>query len=113
VIARTVSASLSAVAAAFGSALCCGGPFIAAFVGTSAAGLSSFMLPYRPLFILAAVGALWMGYNVLEKEEAKACEIGAPCADPKVRRRMKYTLWVATGVAVFFGLNPLINRIFF
>ena len=95
-----------AIAAAFGSALCCTGPTVAAAMGVSAAGLSAF-LPFRPLMVFAAVGALYYGFHILEKEEQKACDFDKPCASPTVRHRMKVTLWVATGLVMLFGMSPI------
>ena len=103
---RFVASAGGAIAAAFGSALCCAGPTVAAAMGVSAAGLSNF-LPLRPFMVVAAVGALYYGFHVLEKEEQKACDVDKPCASPAVRSRMKITLWVATGLVVLFGTSPL------
>lgn len=102
---RLFASAGGAIAAAFGSALCCAGPTVAAAVGISAAGLSSF-LPFRPFMVFAAVGALYYGFHLLDREE-KACELDKPCADAKVRRRMRRALWVATGFVLFFGMSPI------
>ena len=102
---RLFASAGSAIAAAFGSALCCAGPTVAAAVGISAAGLSG-LLPFRPFLVVAAVGSLYYGFHLLEKEE-KACELNKPCADPAGRRRMRLALWIATGFVFFFGLSPI------
>jgi hypothetical protein len=94
-----------AIAAAFGAALCCAGPTVAAAMGISAAGLSN-LLPFRPLMVVAAVGALYYGFHLLDREE-KACDLERPCADPEVRRRMRWALWVATALVMLFGLSPI------
>jgi len=94
----------TAVTAAFGSAVCCAGPTVAAAIGVSAAGLSN-LTPYRPLFILAAVGALWVGFVRVDKEEL-ACEEGKPCADPAAQKRMKHILFMAFGLVLLFGTAP-------
>ena len=96
----------SAIAAAFGSALCCAGPTVAAAMGVSAAGLSSF-LPLRPYLVFLAVGSLYYGFHVLDKEDRRACEVGRPCASSKVRHRMRIALWIATGLVFLFGTSPL------
>lgn len=103
---RLLASAGGAIAAAFGSALCCAGPTVAAAMGISAAGLASF-LPFRPFLVIAAVGALYYGFHLLEKEERRACDAEKPCADPAVRRRMRVTLWVATGAVMLFGTSPL------
>jgi len=93
------------VLAAFGSALCCGGPVIAVTLGVSGAGLSAFE-PFRPYFLGATAFFLILGFWMLDREEKAACVPGKPCADPAVRRRMKITLWSATVLAVIFATFP-------
>ena len=88
----------AAVTAAFGSAVCCAGPTVAAAIGVSAAGLSN-LTPYRPLFILAAVGALWVGWDRLDRED-QACDEGKPCAAPAELQRMKLVLGAAFVLAL-------------
>ncbi len=96
-------AAFSGVAAAVGSVLCCAGQLVAVALGVSGAGLASTFEPLRPYFLLAAVVLLGSGFYLLEREERNACEPGKLCADPAVRRRMRITLWVATGLALGFG----------
>lgn len=93
------------VFAAAGSALCCAGPVLAVSLGVSGAGLSAFE-PFRPYFLGATALFLVAGFWMLDREEKAACVPGKPCADPAVRRRMKFMLWVATGVAVVFATFP-------
>jgi mercuric ion transport protein len=102
---RLLASAGTAMAAAFGSALCCAGPSVAVAVGASAAGLA-VLLPFRPLLVLLAVGALYYAFHLLDKDE-KACQLGRPCADPLVRRRMRFTVWMATGVVLVFGTSPI------
>ena len=102
---KTALPSMGGVTAAAGSALCCGGPVVAASLGVSGAGLSAFE-PFRPYFLTAAAALLVFGFWQLDREEKAACEPGKPCADPAVRKRMKVTLWVATVVAVVFATFP-------
>lgn len=102
---RTALPSVGGVTAAFGSALCCGGPVVAASLGVSGAGLSAFE-PFRPYFLVATAVLLIFGFWQLDREEKAACEPGKPCADPVTRKRMKITLWVATVIAVVFATFP-------
>ena len=78
---KTALPSLGGVTAAAGSALCCGGPVVAASLGVSGAGLSAFE-PGRPYFLTAAAALLVFGFWQLDREEKAACEPGKPCADP-------------------------------
>ena len=103
---KTLLSALGGVGAAFGSALCCAGPLIAVTVGVSGAGLASTFEPLRPYFLAGTAGILGLGFYLLHREEQRACEPGKVCADPRVRRRMKTTLWVATGLATLFAAFP-------
>ncbi len=103
---KAVLAVIGGVAAAFASALCCAGPLIAVALGLSGAGLASTFEPLRPVFLAGTAAFLGFGFVLVRREERKACEPGVPCADPKVRRRMKTMLWIATGLAVVFATYP-------
>ncbi len=103
---RTLWAAVSGAGAALVSALCCAGPLIAVTLGVSGAGLASTFDPLRPYLLAATVVLLGYGFWTLHREEQAACEPGKPCAEPRVRRRMKLALWVATGFAVLFATYP-------
>lgn len=98
--AKTVAAATGGIVAAVGSALCCAGPLVAVFFGLSGAGLAATFEPLRPYFVAATVLSLGVGFVVLHREERKACEPGTLCASPRVRRRMKWALWIATAVVI-------------
>ncbi len=99
-------AALGGVAAAVGSALCCAGPLVAVAVGLSGAGLAATFEPLRPYFLGGTALLLGSGFYLLDREEAKACEPGKACADPRVRRGMRATLWTATVLALVLGAFP-------
>jgi mercuric ion transport protein len=102
---KAVLPGAGGVVAAAGSALCCGGPVVAVMLGVSGAGLSAFQ-PYRPYFLGLTAAMLIWGFWLLDREEKASCEPGKPCADPKVRRRMKIVLWAATVMAVVLATFP-------
>jgi len=104
---KSFLAAGSGVAAAFASALCCAGPLLAVAAGISGAGIASTFEPLRPYFLIATAVILGFGFYVLRREERKACEPGKACADPAVRRRMKWALWAATIIAVIFAGFPI------
>jgi mercuric ion transport protein len=106
VIGRVRAAAGDAVAAGLASALCCAGPLVAVALGVSGAGLASTFEPLRPYFIGATVLALGAGHWSLRREEANACVPGKPCADPRTRRVMRWTLWGATVLAAVFATFP-------
>ena len=99
-VTKTVLAATGGVAAAVGSALCCAGPLVAVALGVSGAGLAATFEPLRPYFMAGTVLALGSGFVVLRREDKRACEPGTLCASPLARRRMKWTLWIATIIAV-------------
>ena len=103
---KTIVTAVGGVGAAFTSALCCAGPLLAVTGGGPGAGLSAIFDPLRPYFLIATVGLLGAGFYMLYREDQLACETGKICAEPKVRRRMRSVLWVATGIAVIFGTYP-------
>jgi len=103
---RALATALGGIAAAFASALCCAGPILAVSIGVSGAGLASTFEPLRPYLLATTAVFLGLGFYLLHREEKKACEPGKPCAEEKVRRRMKATLWTATVLAVAFATYP-------
>jgi len=105
-VGKTIATAVGGAGAAFTSALCCAGPLLAVTVGVSGAGLAATFEPLRPYFLIATAGLLGAGFYMLYREDQLACETGKVCAEPKVRRRMRSLLWMATGLAVIFGTYP-------
>ncbi len=103
---KMMAAVVGGVVAAFASALCCAGPLVAVALGVSGAGFASTFEPLRPYFLGATGVFLAGGFLLLRRDERNACEPGKPCAEPRVRRRMKIALWSATVVAVVFATYP-------
>ncbi|MDZ4863513.1 MAG: mercuric transporter MerT family protein [Gemmatimonadota bacterium] len=103
---KPVLAAIGGVTAAVASALCCAGPLVAVLLGLSGAGLSATFEPLRPFFLVGAAVSLGSGFAWLRREDANACEPGKTCADPRIRRRMRVALWVATVVALVFVSFP-------
>ncbi|MBI4420579.1 MAG: mercury transporter [Gemmatimonadetes bacterium] len=99
-IGKTVAVAAGSIAAAVTSALCCAGPLVAVFFGLSGAGLATTFEPLRPYATATTVLALGFGFAVVRREERKACEPGTLCASPRARHRMKWALWVATGISL-------------
>ena len=103
---KTLLATLGAVGAAIGSALCCAGPLVAIALGFSGAGLAATFEPLRPYFLGGTALFLGAGFVAVYREDHKACEPGTLCASPQARRRMKRWLWIATTVAIPFATFP-------
>lgn len=103
---RVILAAAGALAAAFASALCCVSPLLAVAIGVSGAGLASTFEPLRPYFVGAGVLFLGLGHYAVYREERKACRPGKVCAEPGVRRRMKWLLWFATVIGLALSTFP-------
>lgn len=99
-VSKSILAAGASVAAAIGSALCCAGPLVAVFLGLSGAGLATTFEPLRPYFVGGTALSLGLGFVVLHREERSACEPGKLCASPRVRRNMRWALWIATAIAI-------------
>jgi mercuric ion transport protein len=85
--------------AAILASTCCLGPLVLLLLGFSGAWIGNLtaLEPYRPLFIVAAVVALFFAYRRIFRPAA-ACTPGEVCAVPQVRTTYK----------VLFGLVALL-----
>jgi mercuric ion transport protein len=85
--------------AAILASTCCLGPLVLLLLGFSGAWIGNLtaLEPYRPLFIVAAVVALFFAYRRIFRPAA-ACTPGEVCAVPEVRTTYK----------VLFGLVALL-----
>lgn len=76
--------------AAILASACCLGPLVLLVLGISGAWISSLtaLEPYRPIFISAALVALFMAWRHIWRP-ARPCIPGQVCAVPQVRRLYK------------------------
>jgi mercuric ion transport protein len=90
-----------AVLAAFFASLCCIGPLVFVALGVGA-GLASTFEPLRPVFTMATVILLAVGfYTVYGRRTAAARQAGpSSCPAPGNGRRDKGVLWTATLLAI-------------
>lgn len=112
---RGVFAAVGAVGAAFLASLCCVGPLVFVAFGVGA-GLASTFAPLRPLFTVAAVALLALGFYVVYGRRRSmstavtgvdaACGPAASCAVPRNQTRDRVLLWVATVLALVFLTFP-------
>ena len=100
--------------AAILASTCCLGPLVLITLGVSGAWISNLNLlePYRPIFIGAAVLALFFAYRRIWRPAA-ACEPGQVCALPDVKRRYKALFWIVVGLVVVALGFPLIAPWFY
>ncbi len=103
---KIVVSAVGGVTASFASMLCCTGPLVLASLGMSSAGLAGTFRPeYRPFFLIAAGGLLYLAYRALERREQRDCAPDGSCA-PKSVKRVKCLLWSITAVALLFATSP-------
>jgi mercuric ion transport protein len=81
---------------------CCLGPLVLIALGFSGAWIGNLtaLEPYRPLFIGAALAALFFAYRRVWRP-ASACKLGEVCAIPRAKMTYKaFFLVVATLVLI-------------
>jgi mercuric ion transport protein len=102
---RGLAATFGAVIAAFLASLCCIGPLVFVIFGVGA-GLASAFAPLRPVFTVATVVLLALGYYAVYgrrrtvRADSMSCEPDSVCRIPRRRRRDEVVLWVATALAI-------------
>ncbi|GAB4209974.1 MAG: mercuric transport protein MerT [Tibeticola sp.] len=80
---------------------CCLGPLVLITLGISGAWISNLTLlePYQPLFIGAAVVALFFAYRRIWRPAAE-CAPGQVCALPSVNRSYKLLFWIVVALLI-------------
>lgn len=108
--AELLTGSLAAVLAS----ACCLGPLVLITLGVSGAWISNLTLlePFQPLFIAAAVVALFFAYRRIWHPVA-ACEPGQACARPAVARAYRAMFWLAALLVLIALGFPLIAPLFY
>ena len=101
------------IAALLASA-CCLGPLVLLALGFSGAWIASLTLlePYRPVFIIAALLALWLAWRRIWRPVA-ACQPGEVCAIPRVRRAYKVVVKVVGALVLIALAFPYVAHWFF
>ncbi len=100
--------------AAILASTCCLGPLVLVTLGVSGAWIGNLtaLEPYRPLFIGAALVALFFAYRSIFRP-ARACEPGEASAAPRVKATYKVIFCVVAamvGIAIAF---PYILPLFY
>ena len=100
--------------AAILASTCCLGPLVLITLGVSGAWISNLTLlePYQPLFIGAAVVALFFAYRRIWRP-ATDCVPGQVCARPSVKRSYKLLYWIVVALVVLALGFPLIAPWFY
>ncbi len=100
--------------AAILASTCCLGPLVLITLGVSGAWISNLTLlePYRPIFIAAAVAALFFAYRRIWLAPA-ACEPGQACALPQVNRSYKTLFGIVVALVIIALGFPLVAPWFY
>ena len=87
--------------AAILASTCCLGPLVLITLGFSGAWIGNLTVlePYRPLFIGAALVALFLAWRRIFRP-AHACRPGEVCAVPRVRTAYKLIFWIVAALVV-------------
>ncbi len=80
---------------------CCLGPLLLIMLGFSGAWIGNLaaLEPYRPLFIGAALGALFFAYRRIWRP-VSACQPGEVCAMPQVRLTYQALFWAVAALVL-------------
>lgn len=91
------------ISAAATSSLCCVGPLILLSFGVGGSWIGNLMQfePYRPIFLVLAIGSfIWAGKLVYQAEKPK--EQSQPCENPKSRLHRQIVFWCSLMVSSVF-----------
>ncbi len=100
--------------AAILASTCCLGPLILVALGFSGAWIGNLTVlePYRPVFIGAALVALFLAWRRIFRP-APACNPSEVCAIPEVRTTYKLIFWVVSVLVVVALGFPYIAPYFY
>lgn len=93
---------------------CCLGPLVLVTLGVSGAWIGNLtrLEPYRPIFLGAALVALFFAYRSIFRP-TRACEPGKACAVPQVRAAYKTTFWIVAALVGIASAFPYIMPLFY
>lgn len=105
-------AAVGAIGAAFLASLCCVGPLVFVAFGVGA-GLASSFEPLRPLFTMATIALLAVGFYIVygrqrfvPRSHAATCAPDDSCPVPRHPARERTWLWIAAVIALVFLTFP-------
>ena len=89
---------------------CCLGPLVLVGLGISGAWIGNLraLEPWRPLFIVAALIALFFAYRGIFARPAADCAPGAICSIPRVRALYKVIFGIVAALVVIAISFPYI-----
>jgi mercuric ion transport protein len=100
--------------AAILASTCCLGPLVLITLGFSGAWIANLtaLEPYRPVFIAAALVALYFAWRRIWRPAA-ACRPGEVCAVPEVNSAYKALFWVVCALVLIALAFPYIAPWFY
>lgn len=109
-VAALVAGGLAAILASS----CCLGPLLLIMLGFSGAWIAQLTVlePYRPLFIGAALVALFFAYRRIRRP-ASDCQPGEVCAIPQVRMTYQALFWAVAALVLIALVFPYLAAYFY
>ncbi|MGX0587472.1 mercuric ion transporter MerT [Sphingomonas sanguinis] len=100
--------------AAILASTCCLGPLVLVALGFSGAWIGNLTVlePYRPIFIGAALVALFFAWRRIFRP-ARACGPDDVCAVPRVRTTYKIIFWIVAALVLLALAFPYILPLFY
>lgn len=100
--------------AALLASTCCLGPLVLIALGFSGAWIGNLTVlePYRPVFIGAALVALYFAHRRIWRPTA-VCKPGEVCAVPQIKRSYKTLFWVVALLVLIALAFPYIAPFFY
>jgi len=100
--------------AALLASTCCLGPLVLVTVGISGAWIGNLtrLEPYRPFFIVIALGALFFAWRSIY-QPAQTCRTGKVCSLSRTRRLYKFLFWVSSGLTLLALVYPYFTKYFY
>ena len=93
---------------------CCLGPLVLVTLGVSGAWIGNLtaLEPYRPLFLGAALIALFFAYRRIFRP-VQVCRPGEVCAVPQMRRAHKVVFWIVAALVLVALAFPYVLPLFY
>jgi len=93
---------------------CCLGPLMLVALGFSGAWIGNLtaLEPYRPIFIGAALVALFLAWRRIFRPAA-ACKPGEACAIPQVRSAYRLMFWIVAALVLVALVFPHVLPLFY
>lgn len=100
--------------AALLASTCCLGPLVLVTLGVSGAWIANLTIlePYRPLFLGAALIALFFAYRRIFRP-VQDCKPGEVCAVPQARRAYKIVFWIVVALVIVALAFPYVLPLFY